>query len=130
VTLLAAAVELQRAAGVPPPAAAGLRELALGAVAESAPEEPAAALTGPVARGDSRVLAQLAELRRSRPELHPLAVLLALETLRQAQAGDAAGPSSSRAELDRALRALVADPAFLAPLRPESQVLSSGIQPG
>src|SRR5581483_1233716 len=51
VTLLGAAIEVHRAAEVPQAAAAGLRELALGALDETDPEAAAAALTGPVARG-------------------------------------------------------------------------------
>jgi predicted short-subunit dehydrogenase-like oxidoreductase (DUF2520 family) len=126
VTLLGAAVALHAAVGVDPAAAAGLRELAAGALAAVDPRRPAAALTGPVARGDGGLLAQLTRLRAVAPELHPLAVLIALEGLRQlAVQGVAEGVVEGRGEgsgdpsreaLRRTLREVCADPGFLDPL--------------
>ncbi len=65
----------------------GYLELARGAVAAAgesveAGAGPAAALTGPVARGDrGTVERQLAALRQAAPELVPLVVLLGREAL-------------------------------------------------
>lgn len=97
VTLVTAAVGLVESLGLPPAASAGLLELARGSLAATSAERPWRAITGPVARGEPRYLAQLAALRERAPELHPLALLLALETLRQCARG---GP------LDDAQRAL------------------------
>lgn len=120
VTLLGAAVDLHEAAGVDPAAAAGLRLLARGAldaVTDNAlpPRgRPAAALTGPVGRGEASYLAQLDALRATLPAVHPLAVLVALEALRQLAAE---GPLSPAQEaLRSALRETCRQPAFLDPL--------------
>jgi len=123
VTLLGAAVDVHRAARVPAAAAAGLHELALGALQEVEPTEAAAALTGPVARGDLLVLRQLEELQRVDATLHPLAVLLALETLRQL--ARRSPPTEAQAALARALLERALAPGFLEPLRAAAQVLSS-----
>ena len=121
VTLLGAGVELHGAAGVDPAAAGGLRLLALGALEavgdESLPPRgrPAAALTGPVARGERAYLEQLAALRATLPALHPLAVLLALEALRQLAEQGPLTPAQEA--LRSALSELCAQSAFLDPLR-------------
>jgi len=93
-TLLATAASIARGAGLPERVAAGYLELARGALA-AAGEELAAgrglagAITGPAARGDAEtVRRQLTALARERPELVPLVVRLARETLaRLAEAG-------------------------------------------
>ncbi len=87
-TLLAAAAEIAGRLGLPPAVARGYFELARGAVAETlaagASGDPAAALTGPAARGDGAAVGRhLDELARLAPEKLPLALELARETLRQ-----------------------------------------------
>ena len=116
VVLLGAAVDLHARAGVPPEAAGGLAELARGALAAVAdPASPIASLTGPLARGEATHLGQLAALRDAFPALHPLAVLVALEGLRQlAEKGPL---SSSQEALRSALREVCEQPSFLDPLR-------------
>jgi predicted short-subunit dehydrogenase-like oxidoreductase (DUF2520 family) len=116
VVLLGAAVDLHARAGVPPQAADGLAELARGALAAIAdPASPIASLTGPLARGEATYLGQLAALRDAFPALHPLAVLVALEGLRQlAEKGPL---SSSQEALRSALREVCEQPSFLDPLR-------------
>ena len=115
VTLVAAAAALHEDLGLPPSAAAGLLELARGSLAAAAPERPAAAVTGPVARGERRYLEQLATLRELAPALHPLAVLLALETLRQLARR---GPlDDAQHALRKGLADLCAEPGFLDPLK-------------
>jgi len=114
VTVLGGAVDLHRRAAMPPAAAAGLVELARGALAAVDAAQPVAAITGPVARGESAYLGQLAALREAFPALHPLAVLIALEALRQL-AGE--GPlSTSQVALRSALRDICGESAFLDPL--------------
>jgi predicted short-subunit dehydrogenase-like oxidoreductase (DUF2520 family) len=114
VTVTGAAAGLHRRLGLPPASAAGLLELARGSLAAASPEHPAEALTGPVARGEARYLDQLDRLRREAPELHPLAVLLAVETLRQLAA---AGPLSEAQEaLRKGLAAICRGSGFLDPL--------------
>jgi predicted short-subunit dehydrogenase-like oxidoreductase (DUF2520 family) len=115
VTLLGAAVGLHAAAGVDAAAAGGLHELARGALSVVDPHRPAAALTGPLARGEGSYLTQLERLRRAAPELHPLAVLLALEGLRQLAA--TTPPSPAQEALRSALREICGQPGFLDPLR-------------
>src|SRR6185503_19158762 len=84
VVLLGAAAGLHACAGVTSEAAVGLAELARGALAAVAdPTSPIASLSGPLARGETTYLSQLAALREAFPALHPLAVLVALEGLRQ-----------------------------------------------
>ena len=93
-TLLATATSIARSAGLPDRVAAGYLELARGALA-AASEELAAgrglagAITGPAARGDAETVRRhLAALARERPELVPLVVRLARETLaRLAESG-------------------------------------------
>ena len=100
VTLVSAAADLAGRAGLPPEVARGYLALAQSALDQAARgETPRAALTGPVLRGERElVLAQLAELRRLRPELAALATHLARETLLQAGAA---------APLDAAQQALL-----------------------
>ncbi|HEV8241088.1 MAG TPA: DUF2520 domain-containing protein [Thermoanaerobaculia bacterium] len=116
VVLLGAAVDLHARAAVAPAAAAGLAELgrsALAAVAD--PVSPIASLSGPLARGEATHLGQLAALREVHPALHPLAVLVALEGLRQlAEKGPL---SASQEALRSALREVCEQPSFLDPLR-------------
>lgn len=103
-TLLAAVDEVASALELPATARRGYLELARSAVlaAERAPA-PAAAITGPLVRGDRElVLAELAALRARLPELSPLAVVLARETLRQLERAGAATPEQ------RTLAALLA----------------------
>ena len=117
-TLVAAADELAVRLGLPPEAARGYLELARGALAAVDPEGggPAAAITGPAARGDlAGVERHLAALAEEEPELVPLAVLLGRESLRQlARRGPLDGP---RRGLAAALEARAAAPGFLDPLR-------------
>ena len=116
VTLLGAAVDLHASAGVDAAAALGLGELARGALAAVAdPARPAASLSGPLARGEPTYLAQLATLREAFPALHPLAVLLALEGLRQLAARGPLSPSQEA--LRSALREVCEEASFLDPLR-------------
>jgi predicted short-subunit dehydrogenase-like oxidoreductase (DUF2520 family) len=133
VTLVGAALELAERLGVPSCARAGYLRLAAGALAgvdpattaaaepriEGDPGSPTAAaarraLTGPLVRGDRSLLGALEALRRERPELHPLAVSLALETLRQLDQRRPLSPAQQ--ELRRALRGVAAAPGFLDPL--------------
>jgi len=102
VTLVAAAAALAARLGLPPEVAAGYLELARGALAEVDPADPAAAITGPVARGDAATVArQLEELAAADPELVPLAVELGRETLRRLAA--AGRPGTGRGEVAAAL---------------------------
>jgi predicted short-subunit dehydrogenase-like oxidoreductase (DUF2520 family) len=93
-TLLAAAAEIVRLLGLPEEVARGYVELARGAVAAASRtlEEGrplASAITGPAARGDRATLAShLEALRRVAPGKLPLAMFLALETLRQTGQGE------------------------------------------
>ncbi len=86
-TLLAAAADLAGRLDLPPAVARGYLELARGAVAAAIAEgDAAAALTGPVARGDAATLERhLAALAGAAPEKLPLARALARETLRQVE---------------------------------------------
>ncbi len=84
VTVLAAAAELAARAGLPPAVGEGYARLARGALARGmeAPR-PIDAVTGPAARGDVAALARhLEALEKEVPEVLPLAVELALATLR------------------------------------------------
>jgi len=84
VTLLALADELASRLGLPPEVGRGYLELARGAVAAALETGAAAALTGPVARGDAATFTrQLAALAELAPEKVPLVLQLARETLRQ-----------------------------------------------
>lgn len=88
-TLLAAAGEIGRRLGLPAAVTRGYLELARGAVGGAVRtletgRPLAAAITGPVARGDSATLRrQLAALRASAPDKLSLVRALALETARQ-----------------------------------------------
>ncbi len=90
VTLLASARELGRRIGLPEAALRGYGQLARGAIAAAleAPE-PAAAITGPAARGDlATVERHLVALAAAAPEMVPLAIELARAALaRRAEAG-------------------------------------------
>jgi predicted short-subunit dehydrogenase-like oxidoreductase (DUF2520 family) len=89
VTLLAAAAEIAGRLGLPQEVARGYLELARGALAASRDTLDgglplASAITGPAARGDRATLERhLAALQHLAPEKLPLAMFLALETLRQ-----------------------------------------------
>lgn len=93
-TLLATAERIARAAGLPPETIGGYLELARGAIAAATEEAVAggglaAAITGPVARGDEETVARhLAALGETLPDLLPLIALLGHETLeRQRESG-------------------------------------------
>jgi predicted short-subunit dehydrogenase-like oxidoreductase (DUF2520 family) len=88
VTLLATAVEVGRRLGLPDAALAGYGRLATGALdAATAPgagdsPDPAAAITGPVARGDRETVERhLTALTAQAPDLLPLEIELARATL-------------------------------------------------
>lgn len=85
VTLLAVAADLARGLGLPLEAARGYAALARGALeAASRVDDPAAALTGPVARGDVATFVRQADaLAALSPEQASLVLRLARETLRQ-----------------------------------------------
>lgn len=91
-TLLATAAQLAARAGLPPAVERGYLELARGTVEAAMATPPgaastagAAALTGPVARGDLATFQRhVRALRAAAPEHLPLALELARETLRQA----------------------------------------------
>ena len=116
VVLLGAAVDLHSRTAVASEASPGLAELARGALAAVAdPVSPIASLTGPLVRGEATYLGQLAALREAFPALHPLAVLVALEGLRQLAEK---GPLRvSQEALRSALREVCEQPSFLDPLR-------------
>ncbi len=82
-TVLAAAADLARAAALPEAVLRGYGRLAAGALAAArAAPHPAAAITGPAARGDLATIdRQLGELARVAPGLVPLVVALARATL-------------------------------------------------
>lgn len=110
-TLLATAERVARTAGLPAEVVGGYLELARGAVAAASEEAVAggslaAAITGPVARGDDdtvgRHLAALAELL---PDLVPLVALLGLETLER-QRESAPLTAAQRRLADRLARVL------------------------
>lgn len=94
-TLVAAAFDLAERAGVPAAARMGYAALARGALeAALAAEDPADAITGPAARGDIATLdGHLEALATTAPELLPLAVALARETLRQRARRTPPGPA-------------------------------------
>ncbi|HEX6201585.1 MAG TPA: DUF2520 domain-containing protein [Thermoanaerobaculia bacterium] len=86
-TLVATAERIAHAAGLPPEVVGGYLELARGAIAAATGEAAggggvAAAITGPVARGDDETISrQLAALGELLPELVPLVARLGHETL-------------------------------------------------
>jgi predicted short-subunit dehydrogenase-like oxidoreductase (DUF2520 family) len=96
VTLLAAAAELAERSGMPRSVLDGYFELARGALQQAAQaSDPAAAVTGPVARGDRQtVLEELEAVRQVAPEMVPMIVALSRESLRQC----ARTPGGRRAE--------------------------------
>lgn len=111
VTLLAAAAEILARSGLPREVLTGYFELARGALAQAKDaEDPAAAVTGPVARGDlETVLAELDTLAETAPEMLPTILALARESLRQRRR---IGALSPRAEaLAEALARQVDEPA-------------------
>ena len=115
-TLLAAAEELAARLGLPPATARGYRELARGALAAADPGagDATAAITGPAVRGDRATLERhLAALAEAAPELVPLAVLLARESLRQLARRAPLDPP--RQALAAALEARAEAPGFLDP---------------
>lgn len=118
VTLLATAVALGRRIGLPEAALSGYAQLARGALA-AAERDPAAAITGPVARGDlDTVERHLAALAAAAPEFLPLALELARATLDRL--AERAPPDAGRLALaDRLARADLLD-------RPKDRVLTSG----
>lgn len=115
VTLLGAAVDLHRHAGVSPAAAPGLVEMGRSALALADTASPVATLSGPVVRGEATYLEQLAALREAFPVVHPLAVLVGLEALRQLAERGPLDPSQEI--LRTALGAICERRDFLDPLR-------------
>ncbi|TNF83751.1 MAG: DUF2520 domain-containing protein [Acidobacteria bacterium] len=99
VTLLATACNIASSAGLPAAVGRGYLELALGALDQTRGlADPAAAITGPVARGDLETLEiQLRRLREADPERAALVATIARETLRHRQ---------QRGELDSTHEAL------------------------
>jgi predicted short-subunit dehydrogenase-like oxidoreductase (DUF2520 family) len=91
-TLMAAVHELATTLELPPAAQSGYLELARSALlASERSPSPAAAITGPLARGDAELaLAELEALRTRLPALSPLALALDRETLRQIERAGAA----------------------------------------
>lgn len=86
VTLVAAAAALAGELGLPPSLTRGYLQLARGALdaAAEAGGDPAAAITGPLARGDvATVASQLEDLAHRAPTTLPIALALGRETLRQ-----------------------------------------------
>lgn len=119
VTLLATAHALGRRLGLPEAALRGYGQLARGAIAAavSAPD-PAAAITGPAARGDIvTVERHLAALAATAPELVPLAVELARAALARCADSGPLDPAQ-RALLERLERSDLLD-------RPKDRVLAS-----
>ncbi|HUO86127.1 MAG TPA: DUF2520 domain-containing protein [Thermoanaerobaculia bacterium] len=86
-TLLATAARIAAVAQLPPAVVGGYLELARGALIAVAEEvagggDAAAAITGPVARGDeATVTRQLAALTEARPDLVPLVAIVGRQTL-------------------------------------------------
>lgn len=104
-TVLAAAADLARAAALPEAVLRGYGRLAAGALAAArAASHPAAAITGPAARGDlATVDRQLAELARVAPRLTSLVVALARTTL-ESSAAQAPLSAAQQALADRLAR--------------------------
>jgi predicted short-subunit dehydrogenase-like oxidoreductase (DUF2520 family) len=99
VTLLATACDLARGEGLPEAVGRGYLELARGALDQTeGMADPAAAITGPVARGDLETLeTQFGRLEEADPQRAALVAALARETL---------GHRRRRGELDPAHKAL------------------------
>lgn len=112
VTLLAAAAEIAERSGLPKEVLSGYFELARGALAQGeAEEDPAAAVTGPVARGDRKtVLAEMDALEDTAPEMLPTVLALAREGLRQLRRIGAASEQTDalRESLEDRLEEIVA----------------------
>lgn len=106
-TLCAMAEEIAAAQGLAPEVGRGYLRLASGALGAALAEgTAAAALTGPVARGESELVSsQLDRLAAERPDLARLAARLALETLHQLARQGRCGPRQEalRAALERRL---------------------------
>lgn len=102
-TLLATAEHVARAAGLPPEVVGGYLELARGALAAASEEAAAgggvaAAITGPVARGDEDTVARhLAALADLLPDLVPLVALLGRHTLERQR--ESAPPTAAQRRL-------------------------------
>lgn len=102
-TLLATAEHVARAAGLPPEVVGGYLELARGALAAASEEAAAgggvaAAITGPVARGDEETVARhLAALADLLPDLVPLVALLGRHTLERQR--ESAPPTAAQRRL-------------------------------
>jgi len=118
-TLLAAVSSLADRMGLPAAARHGYLELARGALAAArAADDPADAITGPVARGDEATVERhLEALARVDAELVPLVVALARETLRQLARRGAPTPAQ------KALTRRLEGPELLD--RPKDRVLTS-----
>ena len=98
VTLLAAARSIADSLGLDPTVQRGYFELARQALqqAEAAPH-PAEAITGPVSRGNAKLVErQLHDLNERLPELVELVALLDAETIRQYEAVAELGPGHDR----------------------------------
>ncbi len=106
-TLFAAVAELADRLRLPEGVLEGFRALGLGVLGRGSGGDPAAAITGPVARGDREtVMRQLGELEQVAPQLVPLAAVLALETLRQRRR--VSPPDGEQEGLQAELRRLLA----------------------
>ncbi|MBZ0112445.1 MAG: DUF2520 domain-containing protein [Thermoanaerobaculia bacterium] len=112
-TLVESASSLARTLGLPSEVQEGYRGLALGAIRalDRVTSDTSAAITGPVARGEASYIERLEELHRAEPRLYPLAVLTALETLRQLDGGSPG--SSARKTLREDLIAICRREGFL-----------------
>ena len=95
-TLLSVAEEMVLRVGLPREVVTGYLSLASGALEEaSCSDHPARAITGPLARGETKtVLRQLREVEEKAPELRNLVSAIDLETLRQLELLE--GPSEAR----------------------------------
>lgn len=122
-TLAAAVAALSDRLGLPPEARRGYLELSRGALAAAArTDDPAEAITGPVARGDKATfLRHLEAFAEADPELLPLVVATARETLRQIARMGPPNPAQ------RALATLLETPDLLD--RPKVRVLTSPGKP-
>lgn len=119
-TLLDLVVEIGASTGLPSAVAKAYRDLAVGAL-DRIVDGGAAAITGPVARGETRYLERLEEVGLETPETRPLLVLLALESLRRIEA--VCGRSPDRTALRNRLLEVCRQTDFLDP------VLRSGESP-
>lgn len=115
VTVLAVVRRLIERAGLPAEVETGYYDLAHQALAEAAAaERPAAALTGPAARGDAELVArQIADLESAAPELVEVVIALLEETRRRRV--EAVGPDAAYDELGRILAKAKQRKSFLDP---------------